>query len=129
MTSTDASLSPSPRTGITSYTKADIDAMLGDVYTKGEVNAKFTTNLKVLTMLGAASFTNLKESNKNCFETCTKIKEYCLFGFVRNETRIGGDTYSFDEVVECDDLLQVGGSKTINGDYSEKKAKCFCSTL
>jgi hypothetical protein len=67
MANTDASLSPSPRTGITSYTKADIDAMLGDVYSKSEVYSKISTDalidFKVATLAGksCAGYANLNE--------------------------------------------------------------------
>jgi archaellin len=42
----DASLSPAPRTGVTTYTKADVDTMLSQVYTKAEVQTQIVNTLK-----------------------------------------------------------------------------------
>ena len=74
-----AILSPAPRTGVTTYTKADIDTMLSQVYTKAEVDATILSRLN-LCEIKRIELHPAENSTKTCDALCSAFKKKCIFG-------------------------------------------------
>jgi hypothetical protein len=97
----NASLSPAQRTGVTTYTKADIDTMLSEVYSKMEIDAMLNTKISPVFV---SDFINVNYNNfsvvngKNICENPVKYNaglgstpRKCLFGLGLNYANRSAD--------------------------------------